>query len=217
MNDNDEPNQDIHYAQDELEVENLSDAASAHPTQPINDPYQQPDDDLETESNLGHQFQDEHKATTSGPTEFSWNASEFIHHQKKTSWYLIFGLIVIALIIITILTHQWFSAALFVVMASALVVYANKEPRLLRYHLNESGITIEQKLYKYSQFRSFAIFNDVAWHSIDLDPLQRFQPRLTVMFDSNDLPHIESILSSHLPRIDREPDLVERATRFLKF
>ncbi len=221
MNEPTEPSHKSNYPEPQLEVENLSQSPSRFEA----DDDIQPDDaeqpateDYELgESEPGHQFQDEPQPASDGPTEFSWHASEFIHHQKKPMWYVFFGLIIIALVVITILTSQWFSAAVFAVMAVALVVYANKEPRLLNYHLGASGITIDQKLYHYNQFRSFAIFNDVAWHSIDLDPLQRFQPRLTVMFESNDLPHIESILSTHLPRIDREPDLVERLTRTLKF
>ncbi len=151
-----------------------------------------------------------------GPV-FSWQASEFIHHQKKGSWYGIFAVIVVALIVIGIITKQVLSVMVFVAMGGAVAVYANKEPRVLEYLLDNNGITVGEKLYRYDQFRSFAVFNDVAWHSIDLDPLQRFQPRLTVMFQSQDLTQIEGILSAHLPRIDRDPDIIERLTRTLKF
>lgn len=150
-------------------------------------------------------------------TGFSWQASEFIHHQKKGSWYGIFAVAVVVLVVIAILTKQVLSVMVFIAMGGAVAVYANKEPRVLDYLLDEHGITVGGKPYRYDQFRSFAVFNDVAWHSIDLDPLQRFQPRLTVMFESQDLATIEAILSTHLPRIDRNPDIIERLTRTLKF
>jgi len=148
---------------------------------------------------------------------FSWQASEFIHHQKQFGWYGLFALAVVVMVGVALVTHQWFSAAVFVAMAGTLAVYAKKEPRTLSYRLDEDGVTVGQKLYHFDQFRSFSVFNDVAWHSIDLDPTQRFLPRLTLIFESKDLGSIEPILSAYLPRIDRQPDLVERLTRSLKF
>jgi hypothetical protein len=148
---------------------------------------------------------------------FSWQASEFIHHQKKTAWYVIFGVVVLALVGVAIVTQQWFSVAVFIAMAAALVVYASKEPRVLQYQLDGTGITIERKHYPFKQFRSYAVFNDVAWHSIDLDPTQRFQPRLTMLFESKDLDTITGLLDLHLAHVDRNPDLVEQITRRLKF
>ncbi|MBW3538166.1 hypothetical protein KY386_01585 [Candidatus Parcubacteria bacterium] len=147
----------------------------------------------------------------------SWQASEFLHHQKPASWYLLLFAAVAVLVVAAAVTKQWFSIAVFIAMAAALGVYAGKEPRVMSYRLDASGISIDNKHYPYSQFRSFAVFNDVAWHAIDLDPAQRFMPRLTVLFESKDLDQIIDILSQELPRADRDPDLVERLTRKLKF
>ena len=159
----------------------------------------------------------EAEASDKEPSSFSWQASEFIHHQKEVGWYTAFGIIVLVLVGAMIFFHRWFEAAVFVMAAIALLVYAKKEPRVLQYIIDDHGVTIENKLYKYDKFRSFSVFSDVAWHSIDLDPTQRFQPRLTLIFESKDLDQILAILVQHLARIDRQPDLIERATRTLKF
>ncbi|HSH31206.1 MAG TPA: hypothetical protein VK963_00895 [Candidatus Saccharimonadales bacterium] len=170
----------------------------------------------EPQSDAGD-LQHDDQADESPGDSYSWQASEFLHHQKPASWYLLLFGVVAVLIIVAVVTKQWFSIAVFIAMTAALGVYAGKEPRVLSYRLDPSGITIENKHYPYSQFRSFAVFNDLAWHAIDLDPAQRFMPRLTVMFDSDDLDTILAILSQELPRADRDLDLVERLTRKLKF
>jgi hypothetical protein len=118
---------------------------------------------------------------------------------------------------VAVLTQQWLSIGVFVVMAGALMVYANKPPRTLGYQLDGKGITIERKFYPYDHFRSYSIMRDVAWHVVDLEPAQRFMPRLTVMFDDANLDTIEGLLAQQLPREDRQPDLIERLTRLLKF
>ncbi len=147
----------------------------------------------------------------------SWQASEFVHHQKQTMWYLALVGIVLALIGIAVVTHQWFSIAVFIAMTAALFTYANKPPRTLSYELNEQGIQIDNKFYHYGQFRSFSVISDVGWHSVELDPVQRFMPRLTILFDTKDFEKIIQLLSLELPRVDRHPDLIEQITRKLKF
>jgi hypothetical protein len=148
---------------------------------------------------------------------FQWQASEYVQHHKGAGWYIALGLVFLVLIGIAAVTQQWLSIAVLLVMAAAVGVYAHKPPRTLLYQLDEDGITIEERQYPYEQFRSFAVLQDESWHAIDLEPTQRFMPRLTVIFDSEDLDGIVEHLSLHLPRADREPDLVEKLTRYLRF
>jgi len=148
---------------------------------------------------------------------FVWQASEYIHHAKTTRWYGIVIVIAVLLAAGLAIFRQWFSIPVVLAMAVAIIVYGARPPRTLDYGLDEQGITIQGKSYPYSQFRSFAVYQDVAWHSIDLEPTQRFMPRLTVLFDNKDFAIIVSILTDHLPEIDRAPDWIERLSRYLKF
>lgn len=148
---------------------------------------------------------------------FGWQASEYVYHQKKPGWYLLFFVGVVGLVGATALTRQWFSMAVFLAMALALTVYATKRPRILNYRLDHTGVVVEGKHYPYHDFRSFAVIQDVGWHAIDLEPTRRFMPRLSILFDSDDFEKIMEILSRQLPQEFREPDWVERLTRYLKF
>ena len=148
---------------------------------------------------------------------FQWQASEYVQHHKGAGWYMALGGVVLVLLAVAVFTQQWLSIAVFLVMAAAVVVYAHKPPRVLLYQLDSKGIIIEGKPYAYSQFRSFGVLPDLSWHTIDLEPTQRFMPRLTIIFDENDFDSIVNHLSLHLPRTDRQPDLVERLTRYLRF
>jgi hypothetical protein len=150
-------------------------------------------------------------------TDFSWQASEYIHHAKGFVWYLALAVVIILLVGIAYFTHQWLSIGVFAVMAVAIVVYASKAPRTLTYELSADGITIEGHHYPFSQFRTFAVLPDISWHTIDLEPTQRFMPRLTILFEDDDFDAIVGHLAEHLPRVDRQPDVIERATRYLRF
>lgn len=148
---------------------------------------------------------------------YAWEASEYVHHDKSASWY-VWLWIAVALICAGLgLLQQWLSIAVIVVMAVAIVMYSRKQPRVLKYELDDHGITIDGKLTRYNLYKSYSIQKQIGWQEVDLEPSQRFSPRLTLLGEDETLPHIESILSQHLPRVDREPDFIERASRYLKF
>jgi len=148
---------------------------------------------------------------------FSWQASEFIHHQKSGVWYGVLGLIAVVLVLAAIITQQWVSIALFATMTAAVVVYARKEPRILNYRLDNQGLTIDGKANPFSRFKSYSVAKDTGWHVIDLDPTQRFMPRVSIIFDNDDLDKITAILDTKMPRADRAPDWIEKLTRSIRF
>lgn len=148
---------------------------------------------------------------------FTWQASEYVHHHKGIGWYATLVGLVGLLAIVAVLYKSWFSIVVFVVMGAAIAVYAQKPPRVLTYDLDSYSVTIEGKAYPYKNFRSFGVISDVEWHTIDLEPTQRFMPRLTVLFSDDDFDSIVDHLSIHLPRTDRQPDIIERLTRYLRF
>jgi hypothetical protein len=149
--------------------------------------------------------------------DFQWQASEYVHHHKNSLWY--FGVVGVVIILsgLAYILKSWFSIALFIVMGTAVIVYAKRPPRVLTYELSNDGLTIDGKLFPFKTFRSFSVVPDVTWHSIDLEPTQRFMPRMSVLFDETDFDAIVNHLLERLPRIDRNPDFVERITRFLRF
>ncbi len=151
------------------------------------------------------------------PTALTWQASEYVHHDKRIAWHLGLFAIIAVLIAVAALTHQWLSIGVFIVMAVALVVYANKPPRVLNYAITDDGIQIDTKNYPFDSFKSFSVIQDVAWHVIDLEPTKRFMPRLTILFDDAQHDAIVEALGAYLPEEDRQPDLIERLARYLKF
>lgn len=151
------------------------------------------------------------------PVEFSWQASEYVQHHKTTMWYVTVVLVVLGLSMGAFLLHFWLSIGVFIAMGLAIIVYGMRPPRTLTYELSADGMHIDGRLFPYKNFHSFSVVRDIAWHAIDLEPTQRFMPRLSVLFNDEDFEPIVSHLLQHLPRTDRQPDVIERVTRYLRF
>jgi len=153
----------------------------------------------------------------SADKSLTWQAQEYLHHEKNVFWYT--GLIIITLIIVVILAFlkQWLGVLAVLAMVVALVTYGRKIPRHLTYQLDNKGLTIESKTYPFTHFKSFSVMPDISWHSLDLIPNKRFAPTLTVLLDSAHADTVIEILSAHLPREDHQLDFIDRLARKLKF
>lgn len=150
--------------------------------------------------------------------ELHWEASEYIHHTKSPMWYLAYvGVMLLLLALAYFVTHSWTFIALVIVMSIALGIYANRPPRTLHYALTNSGIQIDQTVYKYTDFRAFGIMNDGALYSIMLIPAKRFLPAVSIYFAEDDGEEIVDILGARLPMEEIHLDVVDRLVRRLRF
>ena len=178
----------------------------------------EPDEEAYDESvDDGDLTQEELEEARENEVAFSWQASEYVHHKKGAGWYMMLFGVVAVLVVVCVWQQWWIQIGLVVMAGVALAVYAGKPPRTLTYELTPQGVQIEGKKYPFSLLRSFSVYEDNEWHSIDLIPTRRFAPAITVLFNSDDLDEIVGHLELHLPRADQKPDYVDQLTRYLRF
>lgn len=147
----------------------------------------------------------------------SWQASEYIHHQKGFLWFAGFGGVVVVLVGVAVWLQAWTFVALIIVMAIAFLVYALRKPRALQYILTPDDIQIGHKAYHYKDFRAFGIIPDGDIFSVQLIPVKRFMPAITIYFEEKDGERIVDALGTHLPMEQLEHDAVDRLMRRLRF
>jgi len=145
-----------------------------------------------------------------------WQAHEFIHREKGTGWFIAFGVVILALIAISVLTQAWSFTVLIVVIALVVIVYTRRPPRELTYSITDEGLTIDGTLHKFSTFKSFGIIHDGEEYSVMLIPTQRFQPGVSVYFPEEAGEDIVDMLGSRLPMKDLKLDAVDRVVRLLR-
>jgi hypothetical protein len=165
---------------------------------------------------------DEAAAVPQTPTaeneEIIWTASEFIHHEKASGWYLL--LIVAAFAggaVIYFLTRDFISAGAVLVGALFLAIMASRHPRQLDYRLDGNGIGIGERYQEYEEFRSFAVVPESGLSSIIFMPLKRFSPHTIIYYDPSDEDKIITLLNRHLPFEAHQPDVVEKVMRRIRY
>ena len=175
----------------------------------------QPTDEQDS-SGFGDNFQDSQSQDNS--PMISWTASEFIDHNKNAGWYLALVLSGGALTaIVYFATRDIITSAAIVIATASFAIFASRKPRTLNYTLRSGGITIGEKVYPYTNFKSFSLKEEGAIRSIDLMPLQRFMPGLTIYCPPDQEDQIVDALIDYLPHEERGPDLVDRFMRKIRF
>jgi hypothetical protein len=104
-----------------------------------------------------------------------------------------------------------------VAVVGVLAVVASRPPRTLSYKLDNYGVHIGQKSFPYANFKSFSVIDEGAISAINLLPLKRFLPPISVYYDPKDEDKIAAIISDYLPFEEHKEDLVDQLVRKIRF
>ena len=154
----------------------------------------------------------------SGSPLVTWTASEYIANPKSPGWFGALGMASLLLaIIVFIVTRDLISSFVIVILGAILGIFAARQPHVLTYAVDNTGLHIGEKFYPYASFKSFYVMADQALSYISLLPLRRFMPPLTIHYDPADEDKIASTLAEYLPYENHKPDIVENISRRIRF
>jgi len=160
----------------------------------------------------------QNEASESASKEISWSASEFIAHNKSSSWYMmLFGAAAVIAVLVWLLTKDVFSAVVVLLALGVLGAYGSRKPRELQYVVDEHGVAIGQKQYSYHAFRSFSVITEGAFSSIEFIPLKRLAPAITIYYDPKDEDEIIGVLSQHVPFEPHKRDAIDQLMHRIRF
>lgn len=148
----------------------------------------------------------------------TWTASEYIAHEKSTSWF--FGLFSGALALVAIIyfvTRDILASVAVLAACIAVSAYAIRKPETKEYQVSEKGVKAGDQTYSYGEFRSFSVVEEGAIDSIWLKPLKRFSAPVVMYCSPEDEQKIVDVLSNFLPHEQRELDAIDRFSKKVRF
>lgn len=151
-------------------------------------------------------------------TPVHWTASEFVHHDKSASWFLGLGLVaVIVAALAFLITRSYGTVGVILISAVLFGIVANRKPQTLDYIIDNKGITIGPKLYSFASLKSFSVIIDGPIAFIQLMPVGRFVPPISVYFPPDQEEEIIETLGAYLPHEERKRDSVDRLMSKIHF
>lgn len=179
-------------------------------------PEPESDDQLEPEATGLEPSERPRSAPEDEPVR--WSAREYIDQERNGLWFVGFVAVVLGLIAVDIfLLKSYTFSALVVVMAIAVIIYARRPPREIQYTLSGGqGLYVGDRLYHYSEFKSFGLIRDGEHHSVMLIPTKRFSPGVSVYFPEEAGERIVDILGARLPMQKLKLDAIDVIVRKLR-
>ena len=151
-------------------------------------------------------------------TPIQWSTAEFIEHEKNSSWYMMFGVATILIAALVFLVTKEILATLIIIFVAATAAfYASRPAQTRSYEINEDGVKIDKRQFKYDDFKSFSVVEEGPKDSIWLRPMKKFVPFTIIYFEPKDEEPIIMALSAFLPHEERELDSIDKLTRKLRF
>jgi hypothetical protein len=154
---------------------------------------------------------------TTSPDLITWEASEFIDHPHGAGWYALLIISTAAMSALVYLASKDKIATGIIAVVGVIVgIFAAQKPKVAKYEINNSGLSVNGKNYNYSGYKSFAVINEGSLSSVNLFPLKRFMPPVSAYFDPKDEQKIAQSLGNYLPYEERKLDSVDRISRRLR-
>ncbi|MBX4188665.1 hypothetical protein KW792_01030 [Candidatus Saccharibacteria bacterium] len=156
--------------------------------------------------------------TASHSKAVSWEAAEYIEHHHGASWYLLLVVFTAALaaLVYLISSGDLIATGIVAVLGVIVGIFASQKPGIAKYEIGDSGLSVNGKLYKYGNYKSFSIINEGELSSANLLPLKRFAPPLAAYFSPADEKKVTKALGDKLPYEESKLDGIDRLTRRLR-
>ncbi len=148
----------------------------------------------------------------------SWSASEFIAYQKNPGWYVVATISLLTITgVIYLVTKDGISSGVTFLLGILFIALASRQPRVLSYEISNQGVKINGRLFAFSSMRSFTVVEQDSLRSIDIIPLKRFMPIISMYYDPKDEGIITSTIGRYLPKEDRPQPLIDKLMHKIRF
>ena len=168
------------------------------------------------------QYQEEDSEPSLGSPNYldepiAWQYKELSYGKKGVVWYVSFGVVAVALVLLAVFVFKSVTFAILVpIMSVAIIFLSMRPPSEIRYSISSKGIYVEDRLYDFSEFRAFGVVEDLDRQSIILLPVKRFSPAVTLYFDEDKGERIVDMLGVRLSIQDVKLDYMEKFIRLIR-
>ncbi len=154
----------------------------------------------------------------SAPTKIEWTASEFIKYKRDKSWFILPGLVALALAVIAIILKNFLFTVGIIIAAFVIYLYAVKEPRKIKFSISGKGIQIDKQIFPFEDLKSFWIFyNPPEIKELSVRSKKMFIPYIKLPLGDQNPAEVRKLLLRFIPERKHQESAVDTWTRRLRF
>jgi len=142
--------------------------------------------------------------------EFEWKAPEFEKKEKTKSWFIFPAIITIVLGIIALIAENILFLIFIILAFVVFYIYANKEPRIIKFKINEKGVEFDGRLHDFDSLRSFWLFyNPPEEKEISFRSKKTFFPYVRIPLADQNPNELRKFLLKFLPEKRHRESIID--------
>lgn len=148
----------------------------------------------------------------------SWEAPEFIQHEKGWKWFVAAGIACIVLIVYSVIVENWTLVVALVVLSAVYVWQHFLVPHHVKVIISNVGIKVGEKEYPYQNIKSFwVIYRPGHVTTLNLRSNSRFLPDVSIDLNGQDPTEIREYLCSQIHEEEgKEESFTDMFIRIIK-
>ena len=148
----------------------------------------------------------------------SWQAQEFVHHEKNFGWYLTFFVVVLMLIIYEIILKDYFAALSFFIMGILLFLITRYRPIEVTIRITNKSISIDDFRVPFSNIKHFWIVDHEHAKALHLETTAYLNHLMIIQLGDQDPEEVRQALLPYLPEsAENVEHFTHKIARKLKF
>lgn len=148
----------------------------------------------------------------------AWEALEHHHIKKKSDWFWIAGIIIVAITIASILLGNMLFGIMVFTGGTVMTILASRPPKLISYAVTQRGLRIDDTLYPYTTLESFYIEDENPLEQVLLVRSEKLlMPLLILPLPDDCVDEIETIIAERLPEEHLEEPFAYKLLEFFGF
>lgn len=152
------------------------------------------------------------------PETITWNAPSHTRTSRSPAWYIVFGIISVALIFFGVYNHSILMIVTFSVVILSVMLLSAQEPKNVVFKATKSGIVSGSIVYPYKTIKTFwIIYNPPVVKTLNFETSAYLNNHISMELGQQDPTELKLYLSQYIPEdLDREESLTDTLARNLK-
>lgn len=132
----------------------------------------------------------------------NWKAPEYAHHEKSVLWFIIAGLIALALVIYGLYSSSWTFSLAIVVFAGTYYLIVREKPPVVEVTISKIGMKVGPHIFPYSHIRGFwIVYKPPFVQKLYLKMTSKLHPHIVVLLENADPTEVQRALASFIDEL----------------
>ncbi len=146
-----------------------------------------------------------------------WEALEHHHDEKSNDWFWVVGIIAVSIAVTAVILSNIIFAIFVVIATVALVLQTARAPRVLRIHIDATGVAIDKTKYPYGVLESFWVNDEEHPPALLLKSKRFFLPLIVVRLEDMNVDEVHNYLDRFLHAEKLQEPLFQKIMEYLGF